>query len=58
MITFHIGWPQGIFLAGVLVHLFANAAVHGRPRSEFSFWQALTNDLYILVLIYWGGFFK
>lgn len=53
-----VGWPQGIYLALVLIGLGVAAAKHGQPKTgTYSFWVSLPASAILLGLLAWGGFF-
>jgi hypothetical protein len=53
-----IGWPQGIYLAFVALHLILAAIMDGEPRTgKHKFSIAFVASLIGLGLLYWGGFF-
>ena len=57
--VFHIGWPQGIFLALILLSDLGALVNHGKPRnSNWDFNVSFAGTLVTLILLYWGGFFS
>lgn len=55
----HIGWPQGIVLSLLLIHLGIYIAKHGEPRNEkYNVLYAFISVILNLALLWWGGFFK
>jgi hypothetical protein len=57
--SLYIGWPQGIILAMILVHLGVHIALHGK-RVERTY-NALSYIFYVVFLTFlwfWGGFFN
>ena len=51
-----IGWPQGIYLAILLLSLGIIAGKHGETYRA-NFWVSGATTLLILGLLTWGGFF-
>ena len=59
MITFHIGWPQGIWLLLVFIRLSYQALCHGKPyETKVNFWNELLVAVTLFLLLWWGGFFR
>lgn len=54
----HIGWPQGIYLALIIMDLVLMAYKHGKPRKNYSIWEYVVSAAIVLTLLFWGGFFS
>lgn len=51
--------PQIIYLTLVLTSLFLTANMHNKPRKgKYNFFATLVAKIILLLLLYWGGFFK
>ena len=57
MITFHIGWPQGIYLVLLALGFLATALRHGKMETV-DVWSRVIGICVALTLLYWGGFFR
>jgi len=50
-------WPQIIYLALMFLGLGISAANNEKQRTPESFGFTLLNKIWMLALLYWGGFF-
>ena len=54
----NIGWPEGIYLAFVLVATGWSIANHGKPRTgKQNGLASILGGLIVFGLLWWGGFF-
>jgi len=54
----NIGWPQGIYIAIVLLGLLITAAKDGEPmEGRYNFSLRFMLSICIFGLLWWGGFF-
>ena len=57
--TFHVGWPQAIYLILVLVSLGVNIERHGKSRTVTeNAWTSAIATVLVVALLMWGGFFR
>lgn len=56
--TFHIGLPQGIYLALTLWGLVNACVKHGKPQGEYNAYVTLMATFLLIPLLWWGGFFR
>lgn len=55
----NIGWPQGIALALIFLHVCVHASKNGRPRDgHYDLGAALFASAVNIGILYWGGFFS
>jgi hypothetical protein len=56
--TFHIGWPQGIWLALSFVRLIVHSARHGEATgTRYDVSVCAVGFVSGAAFLYWGGFF-
>lgn len=53
-----IGWPEGIYLALLLLGFGYAIAKHGEPRDNYDAVMYLVRVIVIVSLLWWGGFFS
>lgn len=53
-----IGWPQGIFLALIILSDGIALANHGEPKGNYNFFTSLVGTALTVSLLWWGGFFS
>jgi uncharacterized membrane protein len=59
MITFHLGWPQWIYIVLMVIGLFVSIERHGRPREgTYNGVASIISAALGIALLYWGGFFS
>lgn len=59
MITFHLGWPQLIYIVLAVIGLFVNIERHGRPREgTYNGVASFIATALFIWLLWWGGFFS
>jgi hypothetical protein len=56
--TFHIGFPQAIYLSLDLMCVFMYILKNGQPRSEYSAVDGILGFIISIIILVWGGFFK
>lgn len=49
--------PQIILFVIICLNLGIALGKHGKEKGKFNFWLSLLDSLFILWLLYWGGFF-
>lgn len=58
-IEFVIGWPQLVYMISALIGLGISAVKHGQYRDgTYNFWISLVATMFVLSVLYWGGFFS
>lgn len=56
--TFHVGWPQLIYLVLSLLGIVITLVNHGEPREgQYNVYSVIVGELLFIGLLWWGGFF-
>lgn len=56
--SFHIGWPQGIFIFLTILGIGISIARYGEQKSDrFDLFDVAISPALMCGLLYWGGFF-
>lgn len=53
-----MGAPQIILIVLASINLLYVAHIHGEPRENWNFWELVGEDITIIGLLIWGGFFS
>ncbi|RJO62613.1 MAG: hypothetical protein C4542_02920 [Dehalococcoidia bacterium] len=56
--SFHIGWPEAIYLANLVGEVVLVSYRHGQPKGNYNAPEHIITWLLITALLYWGGFFN
>lgn len=56
--TFHIGWPQAIYVFLLVVGVVVSIVKHGEPRAAHNGVERFLDAVLSVAILYWGGFFK
>jgi hypothetical protein len=56
--TIHVGWPQGVLLALMVLSQIVVTTKHGQDHTPYNAWIELWFNFVIFVIVAWGGFFK
>lgn len=52
-------WPQYAVLTGTAISLLLAAHFHGKTRiGKWEFWPTLTAKIMLIIVLYYGGFWK